>query len=33
MKKQLVLLAALAAIGCAAQAQDSYVGVGLPQCH
>ena len=30
MKKQLVLLAALASIGGAAQAQDSYVGLGLP---
>ncbi len=30
MKKQLVLLAALAAIGSAAQAQDSYLGLGLP---
>jgi hypothetical protein len=30
MKKQLVLLAALAAFGSAAQAQDSYMGVGLP---
>jgi hypothetical protein len=30
MKKQLVLLAALAAIGSAVQAQDSYVGLGLP---
>lgn len=30
MKKKLVLLAALAAIGSSAQAQDSYVGLGLP---
>jgi hypothetical protein len=30
MKKQLVMLAALAAIGGAAQAQDSYIGLGLP---
>jgi hypothetical protein len=30
MKKQLVMLAALAAIGGGAQAQDSYIGLGLP---
>jgi hypothetical protein len=30
MKKQLVLLAALATIGSAACAQDSYIGLGLP---
>jgi hypothetical protein len=30
MKKQLVMLAALAAIGGVAQAQDSYIGLGLP---
>ncbi len=30
MKKQLVLLAALAAIGSATYAQDSYIGLGLP---
>lgn len=30
MKKQVLILAALAALGGAAQAQDSYVGLGLP---
>jgi hypothetical protein len=30
MKKQLVMLAALAAIGSATHAQDSYIGLGLP---